>query len=73
MRVNHAVHSSRAAADDFVVEYISAGGDASAHHSYWDLLDIADFSFDAGLPESEVARLEHHIEHVLAEHARRTN
>lgn len=71
IRVNLAVHSAAAAADDFVDAYVRAGGDPAAHHPYWDLLDTADFALDSDLPEPEAARLERHIDNVLAEHARR--
>ena len=42
MRLNLASRHGRAAADRFVELYVAAGGDASARHPFWDLLDAAD-------------------------------
>ena len=71
MRVNLAARQGRTAADRFVGFYVAAGGDASARHPFWDLLDAAD-----ALPEhagpiepgaGTLARFEEWVAAVLAE------
>ena len=42
MRLNLASRHGRAAADRFVELYVAAGGDSTARHPFWDLLDAAD-------------------------------
>jgi aminoglycoside phosphotransferase (APT) family kinase protein len=71
MRLNLAVHLGRDVADRFAVAYVAAGGDGSARHPYWDLLDAADFVSDINSPTwtggGDLARFEDYVEGVLAE------
>jgi aminoglycoside phosphotransferase (APT) family kinase protein len=69
MRLNLAAHVGREAADRFVVAYVTAGGDASAHNPYWDLLDAADLLPDLSptWPHGgDLAQFEDYVESVLA-------
>lgn len=71
MRQNLASHLGRAVADRFVCAYVTAGGDPSARHPFWDLLDAADSLPDLAAPMGpgggDLAKLEDYVEAVLAE------
>ena len=71
MRLNLAMTHGAAAADRFTEAYAAAGGDRSARHRYWDLLDAADAVLDispATPAEARAwARFEDYVEHILAE------
>jgi hypothetical protein len=71
MRLNLASHIGGDIANRFVVAYVTAGGDPSAHHPFWDLLDAADLLPDLISPTSpgggDLARFEDYVESVLAE------
>lgn len=72
MRVNLAARFGRDAADRFGDAYVAAGGDATARHPYWDLLDAADLLPDIDAPEvldgGAFAMLEDYVATVLEEH-----
>jgi aminoglycoside phosphotransferase (APT) family kinase protein len=68
MRVNVAALHGSEAADRFALAYAAAGGDASARHPYWDLLDAADLLLDLSSPlpgGGDMARFENYVERVL--------
>jgi len=71
MRLNLAARHGKQAADRFSECYGQAGGDPSARHAYWDLLDAADVLLDLTAPSwlggGDFARFEDHVEGVLAE------
>lgn len=70
MRLNLAAHLGPAAADGFVTAYVAAGGDPSARHPLWDLLDAADLLLDLdseSLGRGDLARLEDYVASVVAE------
>ncbi|HET9326827.1 MAG TPA: aminoglycoside phosphotransferase family protein [Candidatus Eisenbacteria bacterium] len=71
MRLNLAAHLGRGPADRFAAAYIAAGGDPSARHPYWDLLDATDLAPDMsdsnGSDVGDLARLEDFVETVLSE------
>lgn len=70
MRLNLASHHGKDSADRFLVAYAAAGGDASAHAPYWDLLDAADVLPDLSptrFGDGTLARFEEYVQIVLAE------
>lgn len=72
MRMSLAMQAGAEAADGFAAAYTRAGGDPSARHPYWDLLDAADLLPDldpvASSADGLLERLEDHVERVLAEY-----
>lgn len=71
MRQNLASHLGRESADRFAAAYVAAGGDPSARHPFWDLLDaadsVADLASAAGPGGGDLGRFEEYVEHVLGE------
>jgi aminoglycoside phosphotransferase (APT) family kinase protein len=71
MRLNLSFHRGKQAADRFADAYAAAGGDPSARHPFWDLLDAADTLLDLTGPivpgGGDVTRFESYVESVLAE------
>jgi aminoglycoside phosphotransferase (APT) family kinase protein len=70
MRLNLASHLGKDVADRFVVAYVAAGGDPSARHPFWDLLDAADSLPDLSPTwpyDGDFAKFEDYVERVLAE------
>ena len=71
MRQNLALMHGREVADRFSVAYVEAGGDVSARHPFWDLLDAADLLPDIDgfveLDRGALERWESYVEAVLAE------
>jgi len=71
MRLNLAFRYGREPADRFAVAYAAAGGDASARHPFWDLLDAADALLDLAWPVmpggGDLLLFEDYVQSVLAE------
>ena len=71
MRLNLASHHGKRIADRFTKAYVAAGGDPTARHRAWDLLDAADLLLDLDSPTwregRHLAQLEEYVEAVLAE------
>ena len=72
MRLNLAWHLGVDAADRFTAAYAAAGGDPSARHPFWDLLDAADVLSDLDPPPARragFARFERYVAGVLLEYS----
>ena len=70
MRQNLVIHVQKDTAERFAAAYVSAGGDASARHPFWDLLDAVDLVQDLdpdALDPAAASRFEDYVESVLAE------